>query len=66
MNDEVSKVIIIDNDLWQHGLSKIMCSWAAPSNDIIFDNPLAIGLYPLHKLLTPRLFMIIRNKVLQL
>ena len=48
MNDEVSKVIIIDNDLWQRGLSKIMCSRAAPSNDIIFDNPLAIGLYPLH------------------
>ena len=61
MNDEVSKVIIIDNDLWQRGLLEIMCSRAAPSNDIISNNPLAIGLYLL--LNRPQIITSLINKV---
>ena len=43
------KVFKLDKHLWQCGLLKIKCSRAAPSNDFIFNNPLAIGLYLLQK-----------------
>ena len=43
------QVIKFDKHLWQRGLLKIKCSRAAPSNDFIFNNPLAIGLYVIVK-----------------
>ena len=52
MNRQLAlKVNIIDKDLWQWGLLKIKCSRAMPSNNFIFNNPLAIGLYLLLNLI---------------
>ena len=44
------KVFKLDKHLRQHGLLKIKCFRATPSNDFIFNNPIAIGLYVLQKI----------------
>ena len=53
------KIFKLDKHLWQCGLLKIKCSRAVPSNNFIFNNPLAIGLYLLRRTQWNRLWEIL-------
>ena len=55
---------VVDKDRWQWDYQKESTSARQGKSALFLTIPIVRGLYVLYKLLTPGLFMIIRNKVM--